>query len=425
MVGREAIKKLPKDRDVVVYLGYDLLHLEQFDQLLALTTQYEPIMPKEPTLPLLAGYVHKHNRDLEQAEAAFTRSIERDPKVATAYVNRGYVRHDQRKGAPAAADFEAALRLEPKNGEAHLGLAYASLDLHKPQAALQNSKLAEKELGDSMALHLIRGTAYGEQGRLKQSAGEYRIALKSAPNDAGLHLALANTLYDLHEYTESIQELQASDKLSPNNSVVYAQMARAYARLGDREKTLEYVGLAEKQGTSTIYLSTGEALSLLGEQEAAMERFERTLTAPDSDRISARLAVARLMMSKGETDDARRQIALALMEAASGRTAAPTGNQLMQAGDLFLARMTINSPRRISSAPLPPAPRRPACGWDRQIHTRRSRHSPAEGQLSAISRDPNDSDLSYQYLLARANVYRQQHQRSGAHSVRAGGGIRR
>jgi tetratricopeptide (TPR) repeat protein len=414
-VGREAIKKLPKDRDVVVYLGYDLLHLEQYDQLLALTTQYEPIMPKEPTLPLLAGYVHKHNRDLDQAEAAFTRSIERDPKVATAYVNRGYVQHDQRKGAPAAADFEAALRLEPKNGEAHLGLAYASLDLHKPQAALQNSKLAEKELGDSMALHLIRGTAYGEQGRLKQSAGEYRIALKSAPNDAGLHLALANTLYDLHQYTESIQELQASDKLSPNNSAVYAQLARAYARLGDREKTLEYVGLAEKQGTSTIYLSTGEALSLLGEQEAAMERFERTLTAPDSDRISARLAVARLMLSKGETDDAHRQIALALMEAASGRTAAPTGSQLMQAGDLFLAMHDYQLAETYFQRALAAGASETSVRLGLANTYLALGDTPrAEGQLSAISRDPNDSDLSYQYLLARANVYRQQHQSARA-----------
>lgn len=40
-VGRQAINKLPNDRDVVVYLGYDLLHLEQYDQLLQLTSQYE------------------------------------------------------------------------------------------------------------------------------------------------------------------------------------------------------------------------------------------------------------------------------------------------------------------------------------------------------------------------------------------------
>src|SRR5258708_6528157 len=336
-VGHEAIKKLPRDRDVVVYLGYDLLHLEQYDELLALTTKYEEIMPKEPTLPLLAGYVHKHNRDLDQAEAAFTRSIERDSKVATAYVNRGFVLHDQRKGAAAAADFEAALRLEPKNGEAHLGLAYASLDLHRPQVALLHAKLAEKELGVSMALHLIRGTAYGDEGMLKQSATEYRIAIKSAPNDAGLHLALANTLYDLHEFRESIDELQVSDKLAPNNGAVYAQLALAYAQLGDRQQSMQYVELAEKQGPSTTNLSTGEALSLLGEQDAPMERFERALTPPDSDRTSVRLAVARLMMKKSETDDARRQIALALMESAKGRTPPPNGNQLLQAADLFLA----------------------------------------------------------------------------------------
>ena len=59
----------------------------------------------------------------------------------------------------AAADFESALRLEPKNGEAHLGLAFASLDLHHP-VALQQVEMAEQSLGDSMAVHLIRATAY-------------------------------------------------------------------------------------------------------------------------------------------------------------------------------------------------------------------------------------------------------------------------
>jgi len=411
-VGHEAIKKLPRDRDVVVYLGYDLLHLEQYDELLALTTKYEEIMPKEPTLPLLAGYVHKHNRDLDQAEAAFTRSIERDPKVATAYVNRGFVLHDQRKGAAAAADFEAALRLEPKNGEAHLGLAYASLDLHRSQAALLHAKLAEKELGDSMALHLIRGTAYGDEGMLKQAAAEYRIALKSAPNDAGLHLALANTLYSLHQYTESISELQASDKLSPNNGAVYAQLARAYAQLQNREEALRYIGLAEKQGPITIYLSTGEALNLLGERDAAMERFERALTAPDSDRISVRLAIARLMMNNGETDDAHRQVTLALMEAASGRTSPPTGTQMTQMADLFLAmheyELAETYFQRALAAGAPETNVRIGLA---NTYLALGDTPRAEGQLTAVSRNLNDSDeANYQYLMTKANLYRQQHQ---------------
>ena len=55
-VGREAIKKLPADRDVVVYLGYDLLHLELYDELGELTARYRDSLPKEPDIPLLAGY---------------------------------------------------------------------------------------------------------------------------------------------------------------------------------------------------------------------------------------------------------------------------------------------------------------------------------------------------------------------------------
>src|SRR5208283_5066502 len=52
-VGEEAIKVLPHDRDVVVYLGYDYLYLGKFDDLLALTTKYMDILPKEADIPLL------------------------------------------------------------------------------------------------------------------------------------------------------------------------------------------------------------------------------------------------------------------------------------------------------------------------------------------------------------------------------------
>src|SRR5579863_5677152 len=46
-IGEEVIKKLPRDRDVVVYLGYDLLNLERYDDLLKLTSQYDELLPKE------------------------------------------------------------------------------------------------------------------------------------------------------------------------------------------------------------------------------------------------------------------------------------------------------------------------------------------------------------------------------------------
>ena len=74
--GREAIKFLPHDRDVVVYLGYDLLHLGKYDELLQLTQKYYDLLPKEPDIPLLAGYVRKHNGQLEEGAAELYRGAE-------------------------------------------------------------------------------------------------------------------------------------------------------------------------------------------------------------------------------------------------------------------------------------------------------------------------------------------------------------
>jgi tetratricopeptide (TPR) repeat protein len=119
-VGRETIKVLPQDRDAVVYLGYDLLRLEDYNELLELISQFTTAFPHEPDLPLLAGYVHKHYGQREQAVEDFTQVLERDPNVVTAYVNRGYVLNDLHRPKAAAADFDAALKREPKDGEATL-----------------------------------------------------------------------------------------------------------------------------------------------------------------------------------------------------------------------------------------------------------------------------------------------------------------
>jgi tetratricopeptide (TPR) repeat protein len=413
-VGREAITKMPKDRDVIVYLGYDLLHLEKYGELLELTSRYEEILPKEPDLPLLAGYVHKHDGQLEQAQNDFTRALERDPAIVTAYVNRGYVLNDLHKSAAAASDFESAIRREPKNGEAHLGLAFASLNLHRPRVAMREVQMAEKELGESMAIHLIRATAYGEEGLLTQAVAEYRTALKYSPDDAKLRLAIADALYGLHHYREAIDELQAAKKSSPENSAIYARLARAHAQLHEREDTLQDVQIAERQGDSAAFLSTGEALSLIGDRDAAMQRFEKALTAPNGDRIEVRLAIARLMADQGQWDDARRQIALAFMEARSGETLPPTGEQLMQAANLLLSmhefQLAQTFFQRARSAGAPDAAVRLGLA---NTYLARGDTPRAQGELASI-RGAADSEPSYQYLLAEGNMFLQQHQNTQA-----------
>jgi tetratricopeptide (TPR) repeat protein len=415
--GRVAIQALPHDRDVVVYLGYDLLHLQQYDDLLKLTAQYMDVLPQEPDIPLLAGYVHKQNGQDDLALADFTATIQRDPGVITAYVNRGFVLNDLHRPEPAAADFEAALKREPDNGEAHLGLAYADLNMHKPQAAVRQSELAERALGDSRDVHVIRATAYGGEDMLGKAADEYRAALKFTPNDGALHLGLGNVLLVQRKFDEAVEELNIAAKLTPQDANVYALLARAYANLDDRNQALHNITLAEQQAQSEtpleqseIYISTGEALSALGDQNAAMDRFRRALDVSGSDRVGVRLAIAQLMAQQGHTDDAERQIALAWMEAAAGDAAPPTGAEFIAAADVFRSTHDYElSQSYLQRAKLAGAPDAEVRIGMANNYLAQGDTARAQAELAAVSASA-DSAPNYQYLLAEANVFRQEHQ---------------
>ena len=65
--------------------------------------------------------------------------------------------------------------------------------------------------------------------------------MQALPGDLPLHLALADTLYDMRRYQQSIDELNAALNLSPDDPLIYAQMAHAYAHMGQREETMRYV----------------------------------------------------------------------------------------------------------------------------------------------------------------------------------------
>ena len=416
-VGEQAIRVLPRDRDVVVYLGYDYLFLQKYDDLLALTSKYMNVLPKEPDIPLLAGYVYKHNGQSELAEQAFSEAITRDPQVETAYVNRAYMLNDLHEPESAAADFETALKMDPNDGQAHLGLAYSSLDLHRNSVALRQAALAEKLMGDIRDVHVIRATAYGDEGLLNKAATEYRAALKFTPDDGKLRLGLGNALLSLRRFHAAINELDLAAQYAPDDPTPYALLARCYANLQDRPQTVHFVEVAERRALSVpgpqqsqIFVDTGEALDELGDQNAAMDRFRRALDVKGSDRVGVRLAIARLMAQQNSPEDAERQIALALMEAEAGETAPPNGVQYIAAADVFRSahdyELSQNYLQRAKTAGAPDAQVRIGMANN---YLALGDTSKAQAELAAVSATA-DGDPSYQYLMAEANVFRQEHE---------------
>jgi len=155
-------------------------------------------------------------------------------------------------------------------------------------------------------------------------------------------------------------------------------------------------------------------LSVLGDHAGAMERFGRALTTPQSDRVGVRLAIAQVMVRQDHAEDARRQVALAMMEAEAGETEPPTGEELIQAADVLrgihdfdLSQTYLERARAVGASDtavrIGMANNYMALGDSVR----------AEGELAAISRDA-DSDPDYRYLLAEANVQRQLHHNAEA-----------
>ena len=148
-----------------------------------------------------------------------------------------------------------------------------------------------------------------------------------------------------------------------------------------------------------------------------MERFQKALATPNSNRVDARLAIAQLMAQQDHSRDAERQIGLALMEAEVGQTVPPTGDQYIAAADVL--RQTHEY--QLSQTYLERA--KTAGASDIAVRVGLANNYLALGdtaragaQLSAVSHVA-DSELNYQYLVAQANVYQQEHQ--GAQALTA------
>jgi predicted Zn-dependent protease len=426
--GQKAIQYLPDDRDVVVYLGYDYLHLGDYAQLKLLTHKYMSVLTHEPDIPLLAGYVYEHEHNYPQAVNEFTETIHRDPTVVTAYVNRGFLLNRLKQPKEAASSFTTAVHLEPRDGRAHLGLAFAELSLNQNEAAVQQSEDAEKYSGDSEPIHVIRATAYGREGMLAKAALEYKAALRLTPRDGTLHFGLANVYFNQHHYEEAVKQARDANQYLPADPDVYALMARSYAYLKNRPQTEEAIRIAERDATepskkmtgkevASVYISTGEAFSTLGDHRAAMDRYSRALSEPNSNRVDVRLAIARLMATVGETEKAEREIALAQMESDADVTPRMTGAQYLQAASLFqqlheydLARTYL---MRAEAAGAP----------DLELHVAMANNDlalgethEAAGDLAAIKQSDRDSS-DYSFLLAKANLYEQEQRGAAAVSA--------
>ena len=154
-------------------------------------------------------------------------------------------------------------------------------------------------------------------------------------------------------------------------------------------------------------MATGDAFLALGDRDAAMQRFSRALEDPQANRLGIRLAIAEIFVREGQWDEARRQIGLGFAEARMSESPRVTPTDFVAAANIFLATQDFDLARtyfekaRLSGA----NPRLVAIGLANTYLAEGDSHQAAVslGRLG----NPNDFKDDYDYMMARANLYRQ------------------
>jgi tetratricopeptide (TPR) repeat protein len=408
-LGYKVLEKLPKDREAVDYLAYDLLFLKRDDEAMKIVERYRAVFPDDRDLPLISGYVHSDHDDYEAAVADFTHALEIDPKMAVGYMNRGYVYNDMRLATKAEADFRQALELNPNYGEAHLGLAYALLQLRHSTAALKEAEAASRLLPDSESLHLAKAEAYRQRVMLAPAEAEYRQALKLNPNAPTTYLALADVQYRAHKYANSAETLRYALAIAPNDPMISAELARSYAQLGQQAESMQAIETAERIGGKDyrVLLVTADALRIQGKRDDAMRRYSRALESSDEDRLAVRLALGRLFAEEGKAADAQQQVALGFAEARVASTDVTSADDYLNGADILMSIHEYALAQRLygRAQALGADDTAVAIGMANASLALGDTHS-AELQLASLPEDPERQN-NYDYLVTQGNVYRQ------------------
>jgi tetratricopeptide (TPR) repeat protein len=408
-LGYQVIQRLPKDREGVDYLAYDLLFLKRLDEAMKIVERYQLILKDDRDLYLIAGYVHADHDEKEAAVEDFTRALEIDPQMAVGYMNRGYVYNDMRLATKAEQDFRKALALNPQYGEAHLGLAYALLQLRRSTAALKEAEVASRLLPESESLHLVKAEGYRQRAMLTRAEGEYKQALKLNPNAPVTYIALADVQYRQHKYEKSADTLHGALAVAPNDPMILAQLARSYAQLRRSSEAMQAIESAEHAGGKDykILLVTADVLRVLGHRDQAMTRYSRALESSDENRLQVRLALGRLFAEEGHTADAQQQVALGFAEARVAPTDVTSAEDYLNAADILMGIHEYPLAQRMygRAQALGADDTAVAVGMANAALALGDTRS-AELQLASLT-DDSDRKNNYEFLVAQGNLYRQ------------------
>ncbi len=290
-----------------------------FDEALAL-------VPDEPELRLEYAQAALEANDFPHAQSlaeAYLKDAGGSPQsLAQAHQILGRALLKMNRDQEARKELEAAMALDPSFANGY-DLAVACLDLDDETCAVQIFSEMQASFGDTPAIHMIFGRAYGNSDFAPRAVAEFKKAITENPRLPEAHYSLAAALLAAGQDEATIQEADAELKkelaISPHDFLTYAalgKLAATHSRYPEAERYLKQATLLNPSNPDA-FLYLGQMYydtNRLNEAEPYLRKAIELTSDPSRNRYQiqkAHFLLGRILVQQHKETEARAEMDVA------------------------------------------------------------------------------------------------------------------
>ena len=230
-----------------------------FEESLALAPDSQSLRLEYAKAALLAGDL-PHTETLTRA---FLNDYPNSQSLAQAHQILGRTLLGMNRDQDARKELELAVALDPSFANGY-DLAVACLDLDDEKCAVQLFTELQASFGDTAAIHMSFGRAYGNSDFAPRAIAEFRRAIALDPHFRSAHYCLAAALLDSGQDDKTMLEVEAELKkeltISPNDFLTYAALGKVAAANHNYSEAEKYLkrSMALNSTSPDAYLYLGQ-----------------------------------------------------------------------------------------------------------------------------------------------------------------------
>lgn len=222
----------------------------------------------------------------------------------------------------ARAEMQEAVHLDP-GFSSRYDMAVVCLDLDDEECATENFRELEQSFGDTPAIHVQIGLAYGNSDFTPQAVAEFRKVIDENPNYPQAHYSLAAALLSAGDDQKNVPEAEAELKkelaISPHDFLAYSALGKLTVTTHRYDEADTYLKRAASldPGNPDAYLYLGQMYfetSHPAEAEAALRKAIKLTSDPSRNRYQiqkAHFLLGRVLMQEHRPDEAHAEMDIA------------------------------------------------------------------------------------------------------------------